>query len=138
MRIFIDTSAYAKRFVEESGSEEIDSIILQGTELGLSIICVPELLSAMNRKLREKAISRPQYSQIKSRLSEEIHDIDVIQLTDVVIKKTIMLLEKKNFLRTLDAIHIACAIEWEADIFLTSDKRQIKAARNEIKKVKLI
>ena len=137
MRIFIDTSAYAKRFVEESGSEEIDSIILQGTELGLSIICVPELLSAMNRKLREKAISRPQYSQIKSRLSEEIHDIDVIQLTDVVIKKTIMLLEK-NFLRTLDAIHIACAIEWEADIFLTSDKRQIKAARNEIKKVKLI
>ena len=137
MRIFIDTSAYAKRFVKESGSEEIDSIILQGTELGLSIICVPELLSAMNRKLREKAISRPQYSQIKSRLSEEIHDIDVIQLTDVVIKKTIMLLEK-NFLRTLDAIHIACAIEWEADIFLTSDKRQIKAARNEIKKVKLI
>ena len=137
MRIFLDTSAYAKRFVEESGSDEIDSILLQGTELGLSIICVPELLSAMNRKLREKAISRPQYSQIKSRLSEEIHDIDVIQLTDVVIKKTIMLLEK-NFLRTLDAIYIACAIEWEADIFLTSDKRQIKAARNEIKKVKLI
>ena len=42
MRVFLDTSAYAKRFVEESGSDEIDSILLQGRELGLSIICVPE------------------------------------------------------------------------------------------------
>lgn len=137
MRIYMDTSAYAKRFVEESGSEEIDGILLQGTELGLSIICVPVLLSAMNRKLREKAISKSQYSEIKLRLSEEINHSDVIQLTDGVIKKAIMLLEK-NLLRTLDAIHIACAIEWEADVFLTSDKRQIKAAKNEIKKVRLI
>ncbi len=137
MRIFLDTSAYAKRFVEESGSDEIDSILLHGTELGLSIICVPELLSAMNRKLREKVISRSQYSKIKASLSEEIIDIDIIQLTDNVIKKTIMLLEK-NILRSLDAVHIACAIEWKADIFITSDKRQIKAAKNAIKKVRLI
>ena len=137
MRIFLDTSAYAKRFVEESGSEEIDSILLQGTELGLSIICVPELFSAMNRKLREKVISRSQYSKIKASLSEEIIDIDIIQLTDNVIKKTIMLLEN-NILRSLDAVHIACAVEWKADIFITSDKRQIKAAKNAIKKVRLI
>ncbi len=137
MRIFMDTSAYAKRFVEEAGSDKIDNILLQGTELGLSIICIPELLSAMNRKLREKVISKPRYSEIKSRLSEEVADIDIIQLTDEVIKKSIMLLEK-NLLRTLDALHIACAIVWGADMFLTSDKRQIKAAKNEIKKVRFI
>lgn len=137
MRIFLDTSAYAKRFVEESGSDQIDNILLQGTELGLSIICVPELLSAMNRKLREKVISRSQYSRIKTSLSEEIIDIDIIQLTDNVIKKTIMLLEK-NILKSLDAVHIACAIEWKADVFITSDKRQIKAAKNAINRVRLV
>jgi uncharacterized protein len=137
MRIFMDTSAYAKRFIEEEGSDEIDNILFQATELGISLLCVPELLSAMNRKLREKMISRSQYSEIKSRFTEEINDIDIILLTDEVIKKAVTLLEK-NVLRTLDAIHIACAYEWDADMFLTSDKRQIKAAKKELKKVKLI
>jgi predicted nucleic acid-binding protein len=137
MRIFMDTSAYAKRFIEEEGSAEIDNILFQATELGISLLCVPELLSAMNRKLREKTISRFQYSEIKSRFTEEINDIDIIQLTDEVIKKAVMLLEK-NVLRTLDAIHIACAYEWDADMFLTSDKRQIKVAKKEVNKVKLI
>lgn len=137
MRIFMDTSAYAKRFIYEPGSDEIDNILFHASELGISLICVPELLSAMNRKLREKIISRSQYSEIKSSFTEEINDIDIIQLTDEVIKKAVMLLEK-NVLRTLDAIHIACAYEWDADMFLTSDKRQIKAAKKELKKVKLI
>jgi predicted nucleic acid-binding protein len=133
----MDTSAYAKRFIEEEGSDEIDNILFQATELGISLLCVPELLSAINRKLREKTITRSQYSEIKSRFSEEINDIDIILLTDEVIKKSVMLLEK-NVLRTLDAIHIACAYEWNADMFLTSDKKQIKAAKKELKKVKLI
>jgi uncharacterized protein len=137
MRIFMDTSAYAKRFIEEEGSDEIDNILFQATELGISLLCVPELLSAINRKLREKIITRSQYSEIKFRFSEEINDIDLILLTDEVIKKSVMLLEK-NVLRTLDAIHIACAYEWNADMFLTSDKRQIKAAKKVLKKVKLI
>jgi predicted nucleic acid-binding protein len=133
----MDTSAYAKRFIEEEGSDEIDNILFQATELGISLLCVPELLSAINRKLREKTITRSQYSEIKSRFFEEINDIDIILLTDEVIRKSIMLLEK-NVLRTLDAIHIACAYEWNADMFLTSDKKQIKAAKKELKKVKLI
>jgi predicted nucleic acid-binding protein len=137
MRIFMDTSAYAKRFIEEEGSDEIDNILFQATELGISLLCVPELLSAINRKLREKTITRSQYSEIKSRFFEEINDIDIILLTDEVIRKSIMLLEK-NVLRTLDAIHIASAYEWNADMFLTSDKRQIKASKKELKKVKLI
>jgi hypothetical protein len=33
-------------------------------------------------------------------------------------------------LRALDALHVACAFEWKADLFITSDKRQFKAAIN--------
>jgi predicted nucleic acid-binding protein len=137
MRIFLDTSAYAKRFIEEQGSEKVEDILLMASELGLSVICIPEFLSAMNRRLREKSISKSQYSKIKDRLSEEIIDINIIQLTDDVIKNTTSLLEK-HVLRALDAIHIASAVEWQADIFLTSDKRQIIAARKVIKKVEFI
>jgi uncharacterized protein len=137
MRIFCDTSAYAKRFIEENGSDKVEEELLNATELGLSIICIPELLSAMNRRLREKSISKVQYTEIKTKFAREIVDINIVQLTDSVIKNSTRLLEK-NVLRTLDAIHIASAVEWKADIFLTSDKRQIKAARSVLKKVKLI
>jgi predicted nucleic acid-binding protein len=31
--------------------------------------------------------------------------------------------------RRMDALHIACAIEWGADVFLSADARQLAAAR---------
>jgi len=137
MKVYLDTSAYAKRFIEETGSDMIENILTDATEIGLSIICIPELLSALNRRKREKSISKSQYSDIKVRLAEEIADADIIQLTDAVIESTTMLMEK-NILRAMDAIHIACAKEWQADLFLTSDKRQIKAAKKVLADVKLL
>lgn len=137
MKVYLDTSAYAKRFIEETGSDMIENILTDATEIGLSIICIPELLSALNRRRREKSISKSQYSDIKVRLAEEIADANIIQLTDAVIESTTMLLEK-NILRAMDAIHIACAKEWQADLFLTSDKRQIKAAKKVLADVKLL
>jgi hypothetical protein len=35
-----------------------------------------------------------------------------------------------NVLRAMDALHIACALEWQADLFITADKRQLMAAKN--------
>ena len=134
MRLFLDTSAYAKRFIEEQGSTDLEEIISGVDELGLSVICIPELFSAMSRRLREKSISKSQYSEIKIIFSEEIKDIDIVQLTDSVLQNTIKLLEK-HILRTLDAIQIASAVEWKADAFITSDKRQINAAKGMIANV---
>jgi predicted nucleic acid-binding protein len=28
----------------------------------------------------------------------------------------------------MDALHVACALEWKADLFVTSDRRQLDAA----------
>jgi predicted nucleic acid-binding protein len=33
-----------------------------------------------------------------------------------------------NALRAMDALHIACALEWRAELFVSSDKQQIMAA----------
>ncbi len=132
MRVFIDTSAYAKRFVEEVGSEEVDDLFSEATELGVSIILLPEIISGMNRRLREKNISKRHYDRIKNVLSKEVEDIDVVQITYSVLNTTIQLLEK-NKLRAMDSIHIACAVEWDADCFATSDKKQFAAAKKVIK-----
>jgi uncharacterized protein len=46
-----------------------------------------------------------------------------------VISLSVNLLEK-NVLRAMDALHVACALECQADLFATSDRRQFQAAIN--------
>jgi predicted nucleic acid-binding protein len=127
MRIYLDTSAYAKRFLKEIGSEKIDDVCLNATALGLSVICLPELISALNRRRRDGTLSQKNYQLVKKVLVEEIRDASIINLTDNVISRSVQLLEK-NVLRAMDSLHIACALEWNAEVFVSADKRQIEAA----------
>ena len=49
MKIFFDSSAFAKRYIDEPGSDSVEAICQNATELALSVICMPEIISAMNR-----------------------------------------------------------------------------------------
>ncbi len=127
MRVFFDTSSFVKRFVEEVGSQQADEITQQATEIGLSVICFPELISALNGKLRSNLMDNSTYQTLKKDILEDIKDAQIINLTPSVIEKSSWLLET-NTLRSLDALHIACALEWQAEIFVSSDERQVTAA----------
>jgi len=56
MKTFLDSSAFAKRFVDETGSDKVEETCAQASELGLSVICVPEIISALNRRRRERSL----------------------------------------------------------------------------------
>jgi len=126
MRVFFDTSSFVKRFVEEVGSEQAVNITQNASEVGLSIICYPEIISALNRKLRAGFITEETYTELKNEVLQDIEDIDIVNLTPSVLEKTTGLLEN-NVLRSLDAFHIACALEWQAELFVSSDERQVTA-----------
>lgn len=128
MKLFLDSSAFAKRFVEELGSQAVETLCSQATELCLSVICVPEIISALNRRLREKSLTRRGYAQAKQRLSQDVRDAVVINLTPDVVHASIDILETTP-VRTMDALHIACAVAWGADLFASADHRQIAAAK---------
>lgn len=128
MKLFLDSSAYAKRFLEEEGSGAVEALCLEADELGLSVICVPEVVSALNRRLCEKGIERKDYLRAKQRLALEVRDATIIQLTPEVVRFSIEVLENSP-LRTLAALHIACALAWSADLFSSADLRQLGAAR---------
>jgi predicted nucleic acid-binding protein len=128
MRVFFDSSSFVKRFIEEAGSQDVEDICQDASSLGLSIICLPEIISALNRKKREGNLDKGSYLKIKYQLLEDIRDIQIIQLLPEVVEKTVFLLES-NSLRSLDALHVACAIEWYAELFVSSDKKQILAAK---------
>jgi predicted nucleic acid-binding protein len=129
MKVVIDSSALVKRYIEEPGSKALEEILKDASELGLSIILTPEVISAFNRLMREGRISTEEYVLIKQALLEDVRDATVLQITPEVIAHAVILLEK-NVLRSLDALHVACALAWRTELFITADKRQMQAAIN--------
>lgn len=128
MKIFFDSSAFAKRYVEETGSDAVEQLCTDATSLGVSILCAPEIISALNRLVREGTLSPSQYREAKTCLSSEIADATIVNLVPDVIAEAIKILET-NAVRAMDALHVACAIKWNAEIFVSSDDRQLSAAR---------
>lgn len=113
----------------EESSAILDRLLQGASELALCIILVPEIISGLNRRLREQILSEKDYRKIKRQLLEDVRDATVLQLTPAVISHSVKLLET-NVLRAMDALHVACALEWQADLFVTADRRQSIAAKN--------
>ena len=128
MRFFFDSSAFAKRYIEEPGSDQVEDLCAQATLLGVSSICLPEIISGLCRLSRDSILTKNQYEVTKESLLKDFEDIMVCNITPAVIGQTIHILET-NTLRTLDALHIGCALEWKAEVFVSSDLRQISAAK---------
>ena len=128
MRFFFDSSAFAKRYVEEPNSDTVEDLCVQATLLGVSSICLPEVISGLCRLNRDSILTKKQYEVAKEALLKDFKDITVCNITPAVIGQTIHILET-NVLRTSDALHIGCALGWKAEVFVSSDLRQILAAK---------
>lgn len=137
MKTYLDSSSFAKRFVEEEGSDRVETACSQASELGLSVICVPEVVSALNRRKREHTLTAVQYREAKQRLLDDVRDAVIVNLTPSVIGSAIRILDASP-VRAMDALQVACALEWGADLFASSDDRQLKAARKAGLKTKRI
>jgi uncharacterized protein len=128
MKIFFDSSALAKRYIDEPGSEKVQELCAEATMIGVSLIAMPEIISALCRLNQQSLITDVQYGEAKQALLKDFEDIFVCNIIPSVIRQAVFVLET-NQVRTLDALHIACALEWKAELFVTSDIRQSSAAR---------
>jgi predicted nucleic acid-binding protein len=137
VKTFFDSSAFAKRYADEPGSETVGTLCMAASELGLCVLCVPEILSAMNRRLRERRLERDEYKLIKRHLLEEVVDATIIDLTPAVIAAAVTALER-SAVRAADAMHVAAAAVWKAEIFVSADQQQLAAARKAGLKVKAV
>ena len=128
MKTFFDSSAFVKRSIEETGSQDVEALYMAATELAVSVVCIPEVVSALNRRVREHDLSRRQYETAKDNVFEDVRDADIVNLTPEAIATCTAILERSP-VRAMDALHIACALQWEAELFVSADQRQVSAAR---------
>lgn len=127
MRVYFDSSAFAKRYIDEPGTSEVLAWCDRASELALSIIAVPELVSAFRRLQREGRLTDAQYRRIKGDFMADITDAVVCDTTPQVIQHAVRALENYP-LRAMDAIHLGAAQALCAAVFVSADIRQCDAA----------
>ena len=128
MNLFADSSALAKRYIADESSEDLDTLLKSTTSLGVSVLCLPEIISALCRRRRERHLKPSEYTVAKEALETDLSDATVIQIVDEVVLNCVRLLET-NRLRASDAIQISSALVWKADLFVSADADQCAAAR---------
>ena len=128
LNVFFDSSALAKRYIEEKGSDRVQTILSSASALAVSVICIAEIVSALRRRRRERKLSTEEYQNAKASVLSDIDDATIIGITQEVIAQAVALLEQFP-LHSADALHVACASEWSTDMFVSADDRQCAAAR---------
>ena len=128
MNVFLDSSAIAKRYLQEPGSNHLEEILSLASSLGVSVICLAEVVSSFCRLRREGKLSPAQYRKAKRAFLTDIEDCSVTDVTDQVMARAIELLERWP-LRSSDALQVASAGEWAAELFVSADTRQCAAAQ---------
>ena len=130
MKVFLDTSALAKRYVQEPGSEELENLFSKGaTEVFVSTLALPEFGAALGRKVREKEITKESAGYALMELETDWRDLFVkIPPTDDVASSAVSL-ALQHPLKGTDAVHLASAMIAGVVLFVTSDKQLLSTSQ---------
>jgi hypothetical protein len=101
VKLLVDSSTLAKRYVLGESSAILDRLLQRASELAICIILVPELICA-KPEAAEQVLTTKDYGKIKRQLPEDVKDTTVLQVTPAVISQSVRLLETRSGFKTLD------------------------------------
>ena len=131
MKVFLDTSALAKRYVEEPGSNELEDLLFNHVkEVVISTLALPELAAALARKVRERDINEDSAVSVLQEAETDWTGLFGKIDLDQELALTAAQLTLQHPLKGADAVHLASALSAEADLFVTSDRNLLGIAGN--------
>lgn len=130
---FLDTSALAKRYVQEPGAARVRGIFRKRTTIAVARISYAELAAVVARKERVGGMTRDQADAIIERLPEDFGEMTVIEVRKAIVE-TVPDLVRRHPLRGYDAVQLACALSVAGEAAVTfwcTDDALITAAAAE-------
>jgi predicted nucleic acid-binding protein len=134
---FLDTSAVAKLYHEEPGSEVVEDLASSPTiQLWIAELTHVEFHSVCLRKVREGQLTEEKLRTVLDCFSDDVRNrFQVIPLDRRMVEQAVTLLlqhGKNQSLRTLDAFQLAAAqaVEGDAITFVTADRKLVAVAKN--------
>ncbi|MCI0416481.1 type II toxin-antitoxin system VapC family toxin [bacterium] len=130
--VYLDSSAFAKLFTYESGSQEVRGISRK-SRIILSCITGVECISALSRKKAEEGMKEVVFEKIVEMIRTSLAKIDLIRLSDEVLIRAEMVV-LVSAVRALDALHLASVLEFQNEtgirlLLVTADRKQEAAAK---------
>jgi predicted nucleic acid-binding protein len=130
LRIFLDTSALAKRYVQEPGSGEVAELLAAITsEIFISTLAFVEFASAMGRKMRNKEIAEAEVGEAIKELEKDWYEVFTKIPLEDMLAETAAAIALEHSLKGADAVHLASAQVTSAELFVASDNRLIRVAK---------
>jgi predicted nucleic acid-binding protein len=130
--LYLDTSALLPYYRQEAQSDAIQKLLLQQTETVLiSDLTRLEFASALGRWVRIRELEEAHAQRVGRAFDEDVaagrYAVRRIGSEHVELARQ-WLLARKTSLRTLDALHLACAAHEDA-VLVTFDEAMLEAAR---------
>ena len=133
MRAFIDTSSLVKRYLEEPGSQTLEKVLDDVSEIAVSPLTWVEMNAALARHVRAKSASAHQVEELTNEAKRDFEIFHKVLWTEAL-ETTAIHLVTQYPLSTLDSIQLASGILSKAEMFITSDRGLFNEARKEIEK----
>lgn len=133
---YIDTSALVKRYLPESGSDAFEAFCdLPALERIICPLGGTEFTGVLQRRVRLGEITARQAGRVRERFLIDLSSGGWTLVdfgSDMFAKATDLMLHLAAPLATLDALHLACALQHHATALATAD-RQLAAAAHKAK-----
>lgn len=129
---YVDTSALAKRYLNEPGSTEFDSYLGEFSWVAVSTLTLVEMHCLLARRRRNRELTSEQELQLREALREDVvlGDLRVLPVADHHLQLALQLLDslEQHALRTLDAMHLALIRSAGYRVLATADLKMASAA----------
>ncbi|MEM2937540.1 MAG: type II toxin-antitoxin system VapC family toxin [Candidatus Bathyarchaeia archaeon] len=138
--IYLDSSSIIKRYIEEKGSEAVDTVYEKAESgklnFAFSIWNVGEVLGTLDKYFSRKLLTEKEF---KTALTDFILEsikmarLDALQILPITAKTLTesWLMVLKHHIYEADALQIAASKEANCNLFLTADKKLAKTATKE-------
>jgi predicted nucleic acid-binding protein len=130
---YLDTSALAKRYVDEPGSTVVRAVVRKG-RIGVARVTHAELLATLARAWREGLLDEEQRDALFDRVEVDFKELIVVEVRPAIVRR-VRDLVTRHPLRGYDAIQLAAALalrdEGAPIDFWSADGRLVAAARSE-------
>ena len=133
VHVYLDTSALIKRYVAEAGSDDVATLLEEAAYQAASIVTEAELPAALGRAMRTSLITERDGEAALKAWEQDRQDLSWIQLPQVTAQQAGQL-ALQDGLRGYDAIHLATALWWQANLgqelmVATYDRELSRAAK---------
>jgi predicted nucleic acid-binding protein len=112
MILYLDASALVKRYVLETGTAAVETLLATADLAGTSLISRAEVSAAICKAARMGIVDRRKaFAAVKL---FRVHWPDLFRLrVDGIVVESADLLSWEHQLRGYDAVHLACALLWQ-------------------------